>query len=114
MRWRPPGIDGIVNRRHLEAGPRLLRQVAVRLSVVGLGMAVIGLLGYDMSPALAAMLFVSSATGGRDDGGRRPRFRASSVSASSLALMQSPNIVLMLAAAWRRSRGRVTERGCRC
>ena len=44
----PAGVDGIVNRRHLEAGPRLLARVAAASSAVGLAMALIGLVAYEM------------------------------------------------------------------
>ena len=59
----PAGLDGVVNRRHLDAGPALLRGVLRTSILVGLAFAAIGLVAYDMSWPLAAMLFVSTAAG---------------------------------------------------
>ena len=94
----PVGVDGVVNRQHLEAGPRLLSRVGLASSLVGLAMGLIGLLAYDMSPAMAAMLFVSSAAGGVMMVAAA-KFQSEHRFGISLALMQSPNIVLLLAAA---------------
>ena len=93
----PLGIDGVVNRRPVAAGTWLLRRV-VRVSLlVALVVAGVGVLAYDMSPELAAMIFVASAAGGamtvagaKLQSERRFGF--------SLALLQSPNIVLLVAA----------------
>jgi len=93
----PAGVDGVVNRRHLEAGPQLLRRVAAASSAVGLAMGLIGLLAYDLSPAMAAMLFVSSAVGGVMMVAAA-KFQSEHRFGVSLALLQSPNIVLLLAA----------------
>jgi O-antigen/teichoic acid export membrane protein len=60
----PAGIDGMVNRQGLEAGPRLLRQVLWATTATGLAFALIGWLAYDTSAALTAMIFVSTAAGG--------------------------------------------------
>jgi hypothetical protein len=94
----PMGLDGVVNRRHLEAGPRLLAKVAAASTVVAAGMGSIGLVAYDMSPAMAAMLFVSSAAGGIMMVAAA-KFQSEHRFGISLALNQSPNLVLLLAAA---------------
>src|SRR5262249_37435069 len=60
----PAGVEGLVNRRHLEAGPSLLKRVVAASSAVGLGISLVGLLAYDLSPAMVTMVFVSSAVGG--------------------------------------------------
>ena len=93
----PVGVDGIVNRQHLEAGPRLLTQVAAASSAVGLVMGLIGLLAYKMSPGMATMLFVSSAAGGVMMVAAA-KFQSEHRFGLSLTLMHSPNIVLMLGA----------------
>ncbi|MBA3495842.1 MAG: hypothetical protein H0T86_01910 [Gemmatimonadales bacterium] len=93
----PAGLDGVVNRRQLEAGPSLLARVIPPAALAGLAMAAIGIAAYGMSPAMGAMLFVSSAGGGvmLVAGAKFQSERRYGV---SLALMQSPNIVLLLAA----------------
>ncbi len=93
----PAGVDGIVNRRHLEAGPRLLARVAAASSAVGLAMALIGLVAYEMPLSMVAMLFVSCAAGGVMMVAAA-KFQSEHRFGISLTLMQSPNIVLILAA----------------
>ena len=93
----PVGLDGVVNRMHLEAGPRLLAKVAAASTLVGAGMGLIGLLAYDMSPAMAAMLFVSAAAGGIMMVAAA-KFQSEHRFGISLTLNQSPNLVLLLAA----------------
>jgi hypothetical protein len=93
----PAGIDGVVNRRHLEAGPSLLARVAPPALAVGLGLALFGMAAYSMSPALGVMLFVSCAFGGAMLVAGA-KFQSEQRFGVSLALLQSPNIVLILAA----------------
>ena len=94
----PAGLDGVVNRRHLDANPRLLAQVIRPSVLVGLVLAGIGMLAYDMPWTLAAMLFISSALGGAMIVASA-KFQSEQRFGLSLALYQSPNIVLLLAAA---------------
>ena len=94
----PAGLDGVVNRRHLDAGPALLRGVLRTSILVGLAFAAIGLVAYDMSWPLAAMLFVSTAAGGAMMVAGA-RFQSEQRFGVSLTLLQSPNIVLLFAAA---------------
>lgn len=93
----PTGVDGIVNRRHLEAGPSLLRRVVLASSSVAVIFAGIGLFAYDLSPMLALLLFISTAAGGAllVAGAK---FQSEHRFAISLTLIQSPNIVLLFAA----------------
>ncbi len=93
----PTGVDGIVNRRHLEAGPSLLRRVVLASSSVAVIFAAIGLFAYDLSPMLALLLFISTAAGGAllVAGAK---FQSEHRFAISLTLIQSPNIVLLFAA----------------
>jgi O-antigen/teichoic acid export membrane protein len=93
----PAGIDGVVNRRHLAAGPALLASLWPSCVLVGLAFAVAGMVVYDMSFPLAAMLFVSSTFGG----GMMvagATFQSEHRFGVSLTLLQSPNIILILAA----------------
>jgi O-antigen/teichoic acid export membrane protein len=94
----PAGLDGVVNRRHLEAGPALLAQTLRPAIAVGLLFAGIGLLAYGMPLVLAAMLFVSAALGGVAMVAGA-KFQSEQRFGMSLALYQSPNLVLLLAAA---------------
>lgn len=93
----PAGLDGVVNRRQLDAGPPLLRSVLRAATLVGLGFAAIAIAAYDMSWPLAAMLFASTAAGGAMMVAGA-RFQSEQRFGISLALMQSPNIILLLAA----------------
>lgn len=93
----PAGLDGMVNRRHLEAGPALLRQALWPAGLVGLGFGGIGLFAYDMPVALAAMLFASATLGGLMMVAGAT-FQSEQRFGVSLAIYQSPNIVLPLAA----------------
>ena len=93
----PAGLDGVVNRRHLEAGPMLLGQTLRSSVLVGLVFAGIGLAAYGMSPGLAVLLFISAAAGGAMMVAGA-KFQSEQRFGVSLALLQSPNIVLILAA----------------
>ena len=59
----PGGVDGIVNRRHLEAGPKLLRRTLIASLFVGVVFVGIGRVAYAMSPAMLSILFVSTVAG---------------------------------------------------
>jgi hypothetical protein len=74
----PAGVDGIVNRRHLDAGPRLLRRTLGASLLVGVAFVIAAQLGYDISAVMVLILFVSTVAGG--------------------ALTQSPNLALLVAA----------------
>ncbi|HEU4474676.1 MAG TPA: hypothetical protein VFR72_07550 [Gemmatimonadales bacterium] len=93
----PAGIDGMVNRRSLEAGPQLLRQVVWATTTTALLFALIGRLAYGTTAALTAMIFVSTAAGGVLMVAAA-KFQSEQRFGISLALFQSPNIVLLLAA----------------
>jgi len=93
----PVGLDGIVLRRHLVAGPRLLSRVLLVTTLIGLAFAVVGALAYDLSPSLLVMLAVSAIAGGAMVVASA-QFQSDQRFGLSLALLQSPNIVLLLAA----------------
>ena len=93
----PAGIDGMVNRQSLEAGPRLLRQVVWATTTTALVFGLIGRLAYGTTAALTAMIFVSTAAGGILMVAAA-KFQSEQRFGISLALFQSPNIVLLLAA----------------
>jgi O-antigen/teichoic acid export membrane protein len=93
----PAGIDGIVNRRHLDAGPPLLRRVLFATIATGLAFALVAAVGYETSASLTAMIFLSTATGGALIVAAA-KFQSEQRFGPSLALLQSPNLVLLLAA----------------
>ena len=93
----PAGVDGVVNRRHLEAGPRLLRQVLVPATITALLLAGTGALAYGTGPALTALTLVSILAGGALIVAAA-QFQSEQRYGPSLALLQSTNIVLLLAA----------------
>jgi O-antigen/teichoic acid export membrane protein len=94
----PLGIDGIVNRRHLDAGPALLRRTLGASALVGVIFVVIAEVAYHMSPWVLLLIFVSTVGGGAMAvaGGQ---FQAEQRFALSLAIYQSPNLTLLVAAA---------------
>lgn len=93
----PSGLDGIVLRRHTVAGPRLLSRVLLVTTLVGLGFAVVGALAYDLTPPLLLMLVASTIAGGAMVVASA-QFQSDQRFGLSLALLQSPNVVLLLAA----------------
>jgi O-antigen/teichoic acid export membrane protein len=93
----PAGIDGIVNRRHLEAGPRLLGRALLATTAMGSVFALVGAGAYGISPSLTAMIFVSTTVGGALMVAAA-KFQSEQRFGLSLALVQSPNLILLLAA----------------
>ena len=93
----PAGVDGIVNRRHLDAGPRLLRRTLGASLLVGVAFVIAARLGYDISPAMALILFVSTVAGGAM-AVAGAQFQSERRYGISLALTQSPNLALLVAA----------------
>jgi O-antigen/teichoic acid export membrane protein len=93
----PMGLDGIVVRHRAVAGPRLLLRAIGTTTLVGLAFAAIGGVGYELSPSLLVMLLVSTVAGGTMVVASA-QFQSEQRFGASLALTQSPNIVLLLAA----------------
>jgi O-antigen/teichoic acid export membrane protein len=93
----PAGVDGIVNRRHLDAGPGLLGRTLGASLLVGLAFVVVAESAYHMSPLLLLVLFVSTVAGGAM-AVAGAQFQSERRYAISLALTQSPNLALLLAA----------------
>jgi O-antigen/teichoic acid export membrane protein len=93
----PAGIDGMVNRRHLEAGPRLLRRVLFATAATGSAFALAGAVAYQTSAGLTAMIFVSITAGGALMVAAA-KFQSEQRFGLSLALAQSPSLILLFAA----------------
>ena len=90
------GIDAVAVRRQLEFGPGLLGRVLLAALTVGLGLGLVGA-AYDLDPLSVGMVVAASTAGGAmlvpaAEYQRRHEF------ARSLALVHSPNLVLVLAA----------------
>lgn len=93
----PAGLDGVVNRMQLEAGPRLLGRVLPPALFTGLAFAAIGALGYGVPPALTAMTLVAIAAGGALVVAAA-QLQSEHRFGPSLALLQSTNLVLLIGA----------------
>jgi O-antigen/teichoic acid export membrane protein len=94
----PCGIDGVVLRRELDRGPRLLALVLAATVPVSLAFAATGAVGYGVSLPLATLVFLSTASGGAMMVAAA-RFQRERRFGLSLTLGQSPNLVLAGAAA---------------
>jgi O-antigen/teichoic acid export membrane protein len=93
----PAGIDGIVNRRQVDVGPPLLRRVLFTTCATGAAFALVGVVAYNTSAGVTAMLFLSTAAGGALMVAAA-KFQSEQRFGPSLALIQSPNLILLLAA----------------
>jgi len=93
----PMGVDGVVNRRHLEAGPQLLRRVLLYSFLVALGFAALGALAYEMSYGLVAMILLSVTAGGGLQVASA-KLQSEQRYGPSLGLLQSNNLVFLVAA----------------
>lgn len=93
----PAGVDGIVNRRHLDAGPRLLRRTLSASLLVGVTFVIIAEVGYHMTMPLLLILFISTVAGGAM-AVAGAQFQSERRYGISLALTQSPNLALLVAA----------------
>jgi O-antigen/teichoic acid export membrane protein len=93
------GVDGVVNRRRLEAGPRLLRRLMQASVPVALVFTTIGLAGYDTPLPVAVVILLCTIAGGAVQVAAA-QFQSEQRFGISLALNQSPNLILLLAAGW--------------
>jgi O-antigen/teichoic acid export membrane protein len=93
----PAGVDGIVNRRHLDAGPKLLGRTLGPSVLVAVVFAMIGAVTYQMTLPLLLLLFVSTVAGGAM-AVAAAQFQSERRFGISLSLSQSPNLFLGLAA----------------
>ncbi len=93
----PIGVDGIVQRHHLDAGPDLLKHTLTAGVLTGLGTMLVGGFAYHLSPALLALVFASTVGGGAM-AVAGAQFQSEQRYGLSLSLTQSPNLMLMVAA----------------
>ena len=93
----PAGLDGVVNRMPIDAGPRLLRRVLAPSVATALVFAAIGAVAYHTPAALTLLVFVSIVAGGALVVAAA-QFQSEHRFGPSLALLQSTNIVMLIAA----------------
>lgn len=93
----PAGVDGVVNRRHLDPGPILLQRTIGAGVAVAVAFVLISAAFYQMSLSLLLVVFVSTLAGGAMSVAGA-QFQSEQRFAISLALTQSPNIALLIAA----------------
>ena len=91
------GVDGMVNRRQLEAGPSLLKRTLGAGLVTGLIFLLIAGPVYHLSVPLLLVVFAATVGGGAM-AVAGAQFQSEQRFGISLALTQSPNLTLMLAA----------------
>jgi O-antigen/teichoic acid export membrane protein len=91
------GIDGVVVRRHLEAEPEVLRRAVGAGLMVGLALAVVAETAYRVSFLMLVIVLISTVAGSVMMVAAA-RFQSEQRFGMSLALTQSPNLVLVLAA----------------
>jgi len=93
----PGGVDGIVNRRHLEAGPSVLKRTLAAGLVTGLIFMLIAGLVYHLRMPMLLVIFAATVGGGAM-AVAGAQFQSERRFGISLALTQSPNLTLMMAA----------------
>jgi O-antigen/teichoic acid export membrane protein len=93
----PIGVDGIVQRRHLEAGPKLLERTLTAGLITGVLSAVVAGWAYHLYPALLLLVFAATVGGGAM-AVAGAQFQSEQRYGISLALTQSPNLTLIIAA----------------
>ena len=93
----PIGVDGIVQRRHLDAGPTLLKRTLAAGIGTAMASVAVAALAYHLNGLL--LVFVFGATvGGGAMAVAGAQFQSEQRYGISLALTQSPNLVLIVAA----------------
>jgi len=94
----PLGLDSVALRRELSVGPRLLGRVLLSAALVALAFVLIGCIGYpELDAPLLALLGISTVAGGALVVASA-QFQSQQRFGLSLALIQSPNLILLLAA----------------
>jgi O-antigen/teichoic acid export membrane protein len=93
----PIGVDGIVQRRHLEAGPTLLKRTLAAGLLTGLVTILIAGFAYHLNTTLLVLVFASTVGGGAM-AVAGAQFQSEQRYGISLALTQSPNLMLIVAA----------------
>jgi len=93
----PLGLDGVVTRGQIDVGWPLLKRAAGVAAGVGLAVGVAASVLYELPPAMALLLFAGTAAGGLMLVASA-RFQREQRFGISLALVMSPNLLLLLGA----------------
>ncbi len=93
----PLGVDGIVQRRHLDAGPILLKRTLAAGIVTATASVGVAALAYHLNGFLLLLVFAATVGGGAM-AVAGAQFQSEQRYGISLALTQSPNLVLIGAA----------------
>ena len=93
----PLGLDAVVTRGQIDVGWSLLKRAAGVATGVGLVVCVAAFVFYELSAAMALLLFAGTAAGGLMLVASA-RFQREQRFGISLALVQSPNLLLLLGA----------------
>jgi O-antigen/teichoic acid export membrane protein len=93
----PAGIETFVVRRPVEFGPRFLQKVLTVTVPVGLVFGAVGRFGYDLSTPVTLLLALATAAGGAM-AVAAARLQGELRFGLSLAIAQSPNLFLIVAA----------------
>jgi O-antigen/teichoic acid export membrane protein len=92
----PAGVDGIVQRRSLDAGPELLRRTMAASVAVGVVFTIVAGLAYSITLPMVAIVLTSTIAGGAMVVAGA-QFQSERRFGLSLMLTQSPNLVLLIA-----------------
>ena len=93
----PAGLDAVVTRGQIEVGPALLKRVGVATAVIGTALSAIALVAYGLSTTTAVVLLAGTVAGGLMLVAGA-RFQSEQRFMLALALLQSPNLLLLLGA----------------
>ena len=92
----PAGADGVINRRRIDPGPRLLRRVLVTSAVTSLLLVLLGRLVYEVEPRYLLLLPVAIIAGGVN-WVAAAYYQSAQRFGTSLALAQGSNFVMLAA-----------------
>jgi O-antigen/teichoic acid export membrane protein len=93
----PLGVDGIVQRRHLEAGPRLLKRTLTAGLITAMVTLLVAGFVYHLDTTLLVLVFAATVGGGAM-AVAGAQFQSEQRYGLSLTLTQSPNLMLIVAA----------------
>lgn len=93
----PLGVDGIVQRHHMDAGPKLLKRTIGAGLIIGLISVLVAGLAYHLDTSFLLLVFAATVGGGAM-AVAGAQFQSEQRYGISLALTQSPNLVLIVGA----------------
>lgn len=93
----PAGLDALVTRGRVDVGPALLRRVIMTAALIGTSATAVAFTAYGLSTGTAALLLAGTAAGGVMLVAAA-RFQSDQRFTLSMALITSPNLLLLLGA----------------